>query len=83
MRRESNINFYIKTFFEFIKKRIFLKWISDIYKIREESDTQTLMIYRTSLWNDSYHTLKTLHIRSSTYTSHIQYVLKTFHLDMI
>ena len=54
MRWESNINFYIKTFFEFIKKRIFLKWISDIYKIREESDTQTLMIYRTSLWNDSY-----------------------------
>ena len=54
MRQESNINFYIKTFFEFIKKRIFLKWISDIYKIREESDTQTLMIYRTSLWNDSY-----------------------------
>ena len=52
MRWESNNNFYVKTFFE-IKKRIFLNG-SDIYKIREESDTQTLMIYRTSLWNDSY-----------------------------
>ena len=53
MRQESNINFYMKTFFE-IKKRIFLNGYLTLYKIREESDTQTLMIYRTSLWNDSY-----------------------------